>query len=76
MVITREDIISAFEGEGASVDVSGLKGSDSLRDAGLDSLDMMNFFLGIEQKFGVKISDEDLTALDTVDSIIVYMERL
>jgi acyl carrier protein len=75
MVVTRNDIISAIESAGASVDISKINGSDSLRDAGLDSLDMMNFFMGIEEKYDVKISDEDLAALDTIDNIIAYMAR-
>lgn len=75
MVVTRKDIISAAESAGLSVDISSVKGSDSLIDTGLDSLETMTFFLGIEEKFNVKFPDEDIDALDTIDSIITYMER-
>lgn len=75
MIVTREDILSAAESVGISVDISGIKGSDSLSETGIDSLDMMTIFLGIEEKFNVKIPDEDIDAMDTIDKIIVYLEQ-
>lgn len=75
MVVTREDILSAVESAGISVDISGIKGSDSLSETGIDSLEMMTIFLGVEEKFNVKIPDEDIDSLDTIDNIIAYMER-
>lgn len=76
MLVTHEDILSAAESAGLSVDLSGVDGDDSLKDAGIDSLDIMTFFLGIEEKFNVKIPDEDIDALDSIDNIIAYLEQL
>ena len=73
MLVTREDILSAAESAGISVDLSEVEGGDSLKDAGIDSLDIMTFFLGIEEKFNIKIPDEDIDALDTIDNIIAYL---
>ena len=75
MKVTHEDILAAVENAGLSVDLSSIKGDDSLEEAGLDSLDSMTFFLGIEEKFSVKIPDEDISALDTIDDIITYIGR-
>lgn len=75
MQVTREDILSAAESAGISVDLSGVKGSDLLKEAGIDSLDIMTFFLGIEERFNVKIPNEDIDALDTIDNIIAYLGR-
>ena len=75
MIVKFNDIISAVENAGLSVDVTDIKGSDSLSDAGVDSLEIMSFFLAIEEKFNVKFPDEDIDALDTIDDIISYMGR-
>ena len=75
MVVKFNDIISAVENAGISVDVTDINGSDSLSEAGVDSLEMMSFFLAIEEKFNVKFPDEDIDSLDTIDGIISYMER-
>ena len=75
MVVKFNDIISAVENAGISVDVTDINGSDSLSEAGVDSLEMMSFFLAIEEKFNVKFPDEDIDSLDTIDGIISYMAR-
>lgn len=75
MIVTHEEIISAVQGGGVLVDISGIKGGDSLTDAGIDSLEIMGFFLAIEEKFNVKFPDEDIDSLDTIDDIVVYMKR-
>ena len=74
MNVTPEEIVSIVQGAGVSVDVSGIKGDMPLRDAGVDSLDMMNVFLAIEERFDIKIPDADIDKLDTVDNIVRYLE--
>lgn len=76
MKVTPEEILSVVERAGVSVDVSKLKGETSLSKAGIDSLEMMNVFLAIEEKFDIKIPDEDIDALDTIDDIIDYLRQL
>jgi acyl carrier protein len=76
MNATREEILAIIENEGVSVDLAALKENALLTEAGIDSLEMMNVFLAIEEKFGVKIPDEDLDALSTIDGIVAYLQRL
>ncbi|HFB66070.1 MAG TPA: acyl carrier protein [Aeromonadales bacterium] len=76
MIVTLEDILSAVEDGAVSVDISEIKGDDSLADAGIDSLEIMSFFLSIEEKFNVKFPDEDVDDLNTINDIIAYMEHL
>jgi acyl carrier protein len=42
-------------------------------DLGLDSLDVLETFMGIEKEFGIKITDEDAGKLTTVGSVINYV---
>ncbi|WNL27652.1 acyl carrier protein [Arcobacter cryaerophilus gv. pseudocryaerophilus] len=44
-----------------------------LRDQGIDSLDVVNVYLLLEEKFDVKIPDEDLEQVQTIDAIVEYI---
>jgi acyl carrier protein len=46
---------------------------ESLAGQGIDSLEMMSIFLGIEEKFDIKIPDEDTDKLDSIASIMEYL---
>ena len=45
----------------------------ALTEAGLDSLDVSNFLLMIEETYDIKIPDEDLDTLNTLDEIVAYV---
>ena len=47
-----------------------LKSRSSLLDAGVDSLDIANLLLAIEERCGVKIPDEEALDLDSLRSIV------
>lgn len=74
MSVSQKQIVSLIQSAGLAVDISTIKGDTPLRDAGIDSLDMMNVFLAIEEKFAIKIPDEDIGKLDTVDNIVHYVQ--
>lgn len=77
MNATQQDIISILENAGLSADVSAIQGNtDLIKEAGIDSLEMMSVYLGLEEKFGIHIPDQDLDQLDTVDNIIRYLQQL
>jgi acyl carrier protein len=77
MNVTPEDIISILENSDVSADVSTIKGDTKLgKTAGIDSLEMMSVFLGIEEKYGIHIPDQDLDQLDTIDNIVHYLQNL
>jgi acyl carrier protein len=70
--MTRDEMIAklrdCLEDASPMVEMDGLGPDGSLEDAGLDSLDVVNFLLGIEETFGVKISDEDAEKLTTLNA--------
>jgi acyl carrier protein len=76
MNVTQDQIIAIINEVGVAKDISGIKGSSTLKEAGIDSLEVMNVFLGIEEKYGIKIPDEDVDALNTIDSIVAYLQKL
>jgi len=76
MNVTQEEILSIVVSTGASADISEIKGDTLLSKVGIDSLEMMDVLLRIEEKFSIKIPDEDIDALNTIDSIVSYLQKL
>lgn len=76
MKVTREEMLEIIDGAGVSVNVADIKCDLSFKKVGVDSLELMNVFLAIEQKFDIKIDDNDVNYLDSVDSIISYLNQL
>lgn len=51
------------------VDVSKLKEDDSLQELGLDSLDLVEVMLEIEDALNVEFSSNEITSLNTVKDV-------
>ncbi len=58
-----------FEVEGISEE------SKLVEDIGLDSLDLVDLTMDIEDAFSIQIPDEDLPKLDTVGKVVDYIEQ-
>lgn len=52
------------------VDISNLKEEDSLTDIGLDSLDLVEVMLEIEDALGVEFDSEEIAELSTLQSVL------
>ena len=52
------------------IDVSNLKEEDSLTDIGLDSLDLVEVMLEIEDTIGVEFDSEEIANLSTLKSVL------
>lgn len=49
--------------------------SNIKEDLGADSLDMVEVIMGLEDEFGIEISDEDAAKISTVGEIVAYIEE-
>jgi acyl carrier protein len=76
MNVTQQDILSVIDKSGVIIDVAKIKGGTNLKEVGVDSMDMMNLLLAIEEKYGIQISDEDADQMTTVDVIVSYLNKL
>jgi len=47
----------------------------SITEQGVDSLDMMDFFLNIEEAFNVTIPDTDIEKVKTFDALFQYLQN-
>ncbi|MDD5716260.1 MAG: phosphopantetheine-binding protein [Sulfuricurvum sp.] len=56
-------------------DVDQMKNDTPLSEQGIDSLDAVNVYLLLEEKFEVKIPDEDLSQVQTIAGIVEYINN-
>jgi len=47
----------------------------TIEDLGVDSLDLVEAVMAIEDTFNIKIEDEDLESLKTVNDFVAYVEK-
>ena len=52
------------------IDVSTLKEDDSLKEIGLDSLDLVEVMLEIEDALGIEFDSEEIAGLSTLKSVL------
>ena len=75
---TRETVLEAIREHlgGRGLDTAKVvPEADLLKDLDLDSLDTMELTLGLEERFGVEIPDEELEGLVTVSDAVDLIER-
>ena len=75
MTIAKDDILQLIKNAGVSTDIDNIKYETSLQEAGFDSLDKVNLLFEVEEKYDVKISDDEVTELDSIDSIVELVEK-
>ncbi|WP_330182266.1 meromycolate extension acyl carrier protein AcpM [Nocardia sp. NBC_01503] len=80
MAATEEEIVSGI----AEIveEVTGIEASEVtlgksfIEDLYIDSLSLVEIAVQLEDKYSVKIPDEDLTTLRTVGDAVAYVQRL
>ncbi len=76
MTVTVEEVRSIIEEAESMADMDTLKNDIPLTEQEVDSLDMANILLLLEEKFDVKIPDKDTNQLQSVDDIVTYISGL
>jgi len=46
-----------------------------IEEIGLDSLDLVELVMGIEEEFGITVPQEDVEQIKTIEDAIRYIER-
>ena len=49
--------------------------SDIIKDLGLDSLDIVDMLMSVEETFGVTIDDGDVSEMKTVADVVRFIEN-
>lgn len=73
--VTREQVVSIMNSAGLDADISKLDPALPLGKQGVDSLDMINALLAVQEEFNIKISDADMSsgAWGSVDNIVTSL---
>ena len=73
MTVTVEEIRNILEKADTMADMDTLENDVLLTDQDVDSLDMANILLLLEEAYSIKIPDKDLNQLQSVDGIVSYL---
>jgi acyl carrier protein len=73
---TKEDILKMIKDLDIDVDISSISASLPLVEQGLDSLDMATIFFELEDRFTIKVTDEDVESgkLESIDKILNFIK--
>lgn len=71
--VTIANVKDAFKKAKLNLDIDALAADVTFRDQGVDSLDVSNLFLHVEEDFNVIVPDEDIDALNTIEKIVSYI---
>jgi acyl carrier protein len=70
----REKVLGILAGLAPETDVHALKPDMRLRDQmDIDSMDFLNFLIGVDAELGVDIPEADYPKLATLNSIYAYL---
>ncbi len=75
MEISREEIRQILEEIDILSDVDMLSDELGLVEQGVDSLDMANLYLKLEERFAIKIPDTDLHLVQSIVGIQEYLRK-
>lgn len=71
--VTISSVKDAFKKAKLNLDIDALATDVAFRDQGVDSLDISNLFLHVEEDFNIAIPDEDIDTLSTIEKIVSYI---
>jgi len=74
-VVTVKEILETIEKAHLVDDVNAIVLDRPLSEQGIDSLDFSGILFNLEEVFGVEIPDEDIASLQTINSILIYIDR-
>ena len=57
------------------IDLSSISDIDIFKESGIDSLDHANVLLAVEEKYDVKIPDEDVGKCASIQQILDYFSK-
>ena len=59
----------------AALKVSAREDALFIEEMGLDSLDLLEFYLRLDEKFGVRLTEEDYPELTSIKTVVSLLKR-
>ena len=70
----RREVLEALRMVAPETDTDALDPARSFRDQlGIDSIDYLNFIVGLEDRVGVRIAEADYPQLSTLEGCLTYL---
>jgi len=73
-MLNEESIRVAMKSAGIGVDIESIPVGGKFQDYGLDSLDVFNLLLEVQEQTGREIPDNDVPKLDSIAAILDYFK--
>jgi acyl carrier protein len=73
--VTTADLRDLLKKSDTVADVDAIVDSEPLKQSGLDSLDIFNLVLAVEETWGIVIPDDDISQVTTLESMAAYINR-
>ncbi len=70
----REEL-KELAGENLDIDVENLDFSTKIDDLDIDSIDLLDFIMSIEEKYDIEFSDDELDQIDSLEDIVAIIEK-
>ncbi len=71
-----EDKVIKLVSEATKIDIAKIKAETSfVDDLNLDSLDIVELMMKMEDEFGVEIPEEDAEGLKNIQDVVTYLEK-
>jgi acyl carrier protein len=71
--VTTQQILDVIDKANLVKDIDALEHDKPLNEQGVDSLDFSGVLFNIEEEFDIEIPDEDIGDLQTINSILSYV---
>lgn len=75
MMADLNDILDVIGSTGVVQDMSKFDSEKTFKENGVDSLDAFTIYLAVEEKFEVKLSEEELLTAKTAVSLLQLVEK-
>ena len=72
---TINDVCEIIKGADVLVDLTGVGEDAAFSEIGIDSLEVFNILLGVEEKYGVKIPEDDTDSINSIGDIIRFVDE-
>jgi acyl carrier protein len=75
MSFNVNEIIGKLKQSCPDIDETKFTGDTSFKKVALDSMDIASFMLELEESYGIKIPNADISKLDSIDEVITYLNK-
>lgn len=73
MTITENELIEKLKQSSPDLEEMEIKGDTSFKAIALDSMDKASFMLEIEESYGIKISNEEISKFDSINQVANFL---